>query len=81
MLLDLSPQNLNLLTGQLFQEYRAQRQSWIMSTASALGVLLVVYMLYRLANAFTRGYFVWSLRTAAAVVATAGVVLLLIVSG
>ena len=42
---------------------------------------LVVYALYRLANGFTRGYFVWSLRTAAAVAATAGIVLLLMVIG
>jgi hypothetical protein len=41
----------------------------------------VVYALYRFANSFTRGYFVWSLRTAAAVAATAVVVLVLMVIG
>ena len=81
VLLDVSPQNLSMLAGQLSREYRAERQNWLTSTASALGVLLVVYALYRLANAFTRGYFVWSLRTAAVVIATGGLVLLLMVIG
>ena len=39
-------------------------------------MLLVTYALYRFANAFTRGYFTWSLRTAAAVVAAGAVTLL-----
>jgi hypothetical protein len=44
--------------------------------AGAGAVLLVVYALYRLANAFTRGYFTWSLRTAAAVVAAGAVTMI-----
>ena len=47
----------------------AERQTRVGGIAGAGAVLLVVYALYRLANAFTRGYFTWSLRTAAALAA------------
>jgi len=81
VLLDASDPAIQQLAGELAAARAAENQSWLMSVASAGGVLLVTYALYRLANAFTRGYFVWSLRTAAAVVATAAVVLLLMVIG
>jgi hypothetical protein len=81
VLVDASPENLNQISRELFNEQRAQRKSVFLSAASGAGVLLVTYSLYRLANAFTRGYFVWSLRTAAAVVASAAVVLLHMVIG
>jgi len=74
-------QNVNDISTQLFRQSRAERKSVFVSAASGAGVLLVTYSLYRLANAFTRGYFVWSLRTAAAVVASAAVLLLHMVVG
>jgi hypothetical protein len=81
VLVDASPENLNRISHELFIEHRAQRKSVFVSAASAGGVLLVTYSLYRLANAFTRGYFVWSLRTAAAVVASVAVVLIRLIQG
>jgi hypothetical protein len=81
VLVDASPQNVNDISSQLFRQSRAERKSVFVSAASGAGVLLVTYSLYRLANAFTRGYFVWSLRTAAAVVASAAVLLLHMVVG
>ena len=47
---------------------------------SAGALLLVVYALYRVANGFTRGYFTWSLRTAAAAAAAGAVVLIVAVA-
>ena len=80
VLFDASDPNLSTLANELRAEHRAERRGFVMSFASAAGVLLVVYALYRLANAFTRGYFVWSLRTAAAVAATVVVVLILMIA-
>ena len=80
-LIDASEPAVAKLAEDVTQWRRVETKSWLMTVASAGGVLLVTYALYRLANAFTRGYFVWSLRTAAAVVATTAVVLLLMVVG
>jgi hypothetical protein len=81
VLIDASDPAVDSIASDLSRARAAETQSWLMSVASAGGVLLVTYALYRLANAFTRGYFVWSLRTAAAVVATAAVVVVLMVIG
>ena len=76
VLVDASDRELDRLVGDIHAERFQERQSWVKTVASVGGLLLVIYTLYRLANAFTRGYFVWSLRTAAAVAATAVVVII-----
>ena len=81
VLVDASEPSVSRLAGELAATRGVETRSLFMRVASGGGVLLVTYLLYRLANAFTRGYFVWSLRTTAAVVATTAVVLLLMVVG
>ena len=76
VLVDASDRQLDTLVGDVRRTLRSERQSRLGGLASAGAVLLVTYALYRFANAFTRGYFTWSLRTAAAVVAAGAVTLL-----
>jgi hypothetical protein len=76
VLLDVSDAQLAPLADELRYFQRERRESRLKGLASGGAVLLVIYALYRLANAFTRGYFVWSLRTAAAIAATGAVVVL-----
>lgn len=77
VLIDASDQRVDALARDVRRSLEAQRHARFGGLASAGAVLLVTYALYRFANAFTRGYFTWSLRTAAAVVA-AGVVTLIV---
>lgn len=81
VLVDASHRAMDDLARSIINGRAAEKQSWLMTAASAAAVLLVTYTLYRLANGFTRGYFVWSLRTAAALVATAAVVLVRMIAG
>ena len=76
VLVDASDAKLAPLAAQLEWSVRQHRESRLKTVLSAAGVLLVTYALYRFANAFTRGYFTWSLRTAAAVFAAGAVVLI-----
>ena len=76
VLVDASDKNLDLLAHDVRRTLRSERHARVGGLASAGAVLLVTYALYRFANAFTRGYFTWSLRTAAAVVAAGAVTLL-----
>ena len=80
LLIDASDDQLDPLAGDIRASLDAERQSRLGGLASAAAVLLVTYALYRFANAFTRGYFTWSLRTAAAVVAAGAVVLIVAVA-
>lgn len=80
ILVDASEAKLAPLVAQLEWSTREHRESRLKRVLSAAGVFLVTYALYRFANAFTRGYFTWSLRTAAAVFAAGAVVLIAAVS-
>jgi (2Fe-2S) ferredoxin len=80
LLIDSSDEQLDPLARTVRASLDAERQSRLGGLASAAAVLLVTYALYRFANAFTRGYFTWSLRTAAAVVAAGAVVLIVAVA-
>ena len=77
VLIDASDQEVDALARDVRRSLESQRQARFGGLVSAGAVLLVTYALYRFANGFTRGYFTWSLRTAAAVVA-AGVVTLIV---
>jgi hypothetical protein len=79
VLVDASDHTLDRLTTDVRGSIHAERQSRAKGFAGAGAVLLVTYALYRFANAFTRGYFTWSLRTAAAVVAAGAVTLIVAV--
>lgn len=80
VLVDASDNRLSELALEMRATLAAERRSRIGGLASAAAVLLVTYALYRFANAFTRGYFTWSLRTAAAVAAAGAVVLVVAVA-
>jgi hypothetical protein len=76
VLIDASDAKLNPVVADVRHRLQERRESLAKNLGGGAALLLVVYTLYRLANAFTRGYFTWSLRTAAAVVATGAVVVL-----
>jgi hypothetical protein len=80
VLIDASDAQLDSLADDLRGTLASQRESRVKGFASAVGVLLLTYALYRFANAFTRGYFTWSLRTAAAVLAAGAVMLIVAVA-
>jgi hypothetical protein len=76
VLVDASDARLDAMGRDVRQVLDAEHHARISGLAGAGAVLMVVYALYRLANAFTRGYFTWSLRTAAAVVAAGAVTMI-----
>jgi len=76
VLVDASDARLDEIGRDVRHVLDAEHQTRVGGLAGAGAVLLVVYALYRLANAFTRGYFTWSLRTAAAVVAAGAVTMI-----
>ena len=76
VLLNVADAAIDPLASDVRRALEADRQSRLGGLAGAGAVLLVTYALYRFANAFTRGYFTWSLRTAAAVVAAGAVTLI-----
>jgi hypothetical protein len=76
VLLDASDARLDPVVSEITASLDSQREARVNGFAAAGAILLVTYALYRLANAFTRGYFTWSLRTAAAVVAAGAVTLI-----
>jgi hypothetical protein len=80
VLLDASDPQLERLADEVRWSMQSERQSKVKGFVSAAAVLLVTYALYRFANAFTRGYFTWSLRTAAALAAAGAVVLIVAVA-
>lgn len=80
VLIDASHSQLDRLAQEMRWSMESRRESRAKGFVSAIAVLLVTYALYRFANAFTRGYFTWSLRTAAAVVAAGAVMLVVAVA-
>ena len=80
VLLDASDDQLGRLADEIGWSLQSRQQSQARGFVAAAAVLLVTYALYRFANAFTRGYFTWSLRTAAAVAAAGAVVLIVAVA-
>jgi hypothetical protein len=80
VLIDASDRVLDRLSTDVRGSIHAERQARMRGFVGAGAVLLVTYALYRFANAFTRGYFTWSLRTAAAVVAAGAVTLIVAVA-
>jgi hypothetical protein len=81
VLVDASDARLEEMARDVRHAMDAEHHARVGGLAGAGAVLLVVYALYRLANAFTRGYFTWSLRTAAAVVAAGAVTMIVCIKG
>lgn len=73
VLVDASDAQLATMAGEVRRSLDAQQATRRNGFLAAGAILLVTYALYRLANAFTKGYFTWSLRTAAAIAAAGAV--------
>jgi hypothetical protein len=68
VLVDASPRNLQALADETNGIARARRASFIARAASGAAMVAVIFVIYVVVNAFTRGYFVWRLRVATALV-------------
>jgi hypothetical protein len=73
VLIDASDAKLASVVKEVTGSIREHRQYRTRAFIGSGAVLLVILGIYRLANAFTRGYFTWSLRTTAALIAVVAV--------
>lgn len=80
MLIDASADNLGWLNDRKNAEMQVERVTWARMIASALGVLVVILVTYFFLNMATKGYYIWSLRIAALVLAIVGVVFIFLLS-
>jgi hypothetical protein len=83
VLVDASPGNLQALADEASGITRARRASFIARAASGAAMVAVIFVIYVVVNTFTKGYFVWRLRAATALmlVVALGALLLLAVVG
>jgi hypothetical protein len=68
ILVDASPANLQALADETAGLVRARRASFIARVASGAAMVAVIFIVYVVVNAFTKGYFVWRLRAATALI-------------
>jgi len=68
LLLDVSPEKIAALKQAKQATRVTDRKTWFSLLVSAVGLGLVILILYIFLNAATRGYYTWSLRVAAVVV-------------
>lgn len=81
LLIDLSPGNMQPLANAKFEIVAQQQKTWARILLSFVGMAAVIALVYAFLNAATRGYYSWSLRIAALVLLTAGVVIVLSLAG
>lgn len=67
------------LSGDFAHEYGARRSDGKKAFVGTVVLIAVSFLLYKFVNAYTKGYFTWSLRTAVVVVVVAGVLLLMVI--
>jgi len=79
MLIDTSAEKLSWLGSRKSAEVHVVRTTLAHMIVSALGVLLVIVATYLFLNMATRGYYVWSLRIAGAVLAIMGIISIILV--
>jgi hypothetical protein len=79
LLIDASAEKLSRLGSRKVAEVRVIRNTWAGMILSGLGVLVVIIATYLFLNMATRGYYVWSLRIAGAVLAVAGIVSIILI--
>jgi len=77
VLVRLPPEELRNLADRYFRHVDQVRDTWGRSLGSGLALLALVFVVYLVLNAATRGYYVWVMRTAAGVAAVIGVVFIL----
>ncbi len=79
LLIDVSGPKLAQLASQKAREFRQVRMSWARMGLSAVGVVVLIGVIYFFLNMATMGYYEWSLRIASVVLAVVGVLSILMV--
>lgn len=79
MLIDVSGAKLAQLFNQKTHESRQMRMTWARMGFSAIGVIVLIGVIYFFLNMATRGYYEWSLRIAGIVLAIVAVISVLMV--
>ncbi|MBP7933702.1 MAG: hypothetical protein KA354_03545 [Phycisphaerae bacterium] len=77
VLVKLPPEHLQKLADRYYRHVDQVRETWGRSAKSSLALLALIFVVYLVLNAATRGYYVWVMRTAAGVAAVIGVVVIL----
>ena len=80
LLLDISPDRIMPLAEKKINEYNSARRSWAYHIFSAIGIVIVICVIYLILNAATRGYYTVVLRILTAVGIIAAVLLLMSVA-
>ena len=73
VLVHVPPEKAKSLLDAYGSQAEAQRASWLRTLVSGAGMLVLIVVVYLFLNAATRGYYVWSVRAATAVLAVFGV--------
>jgi hypothetical protein len=79
LLIDVSGSKLAQLAGKKARELREAKMSWARMGLSAVGVVVLIGVIYFFLNMATMGYYEWSLRIASVVLAVVGVLSILMV--
>jgi hypothetical protein len=79
MLIDVSAPKLSRLADLKMGQLHAQKMSWARMGFSALGVVVLIGVIYFFLNMATMGYYEWSLRIAGAILAIVAVLAILMV--
>jgi hypothetical protein len=75
VLVSLPPEKLQVLADRYYRHVEQVRDSWGRSIKSSLALLALIFVVYLVLNAATRGYYVWVMRTTAVLAAVVGVFL------
>jgi hypothetical protein len=79
LLIDVSGPKLAQLASKKAREFREVKMTWARMGLSAVGVVLLIGVIYFFLNMATMGYYEWSLRIASVVLAIVGVLSILMV--
>ncbi len=80
VLVDISPDKFQPLVDDEVSVMRVERLTWARMLLTLLGLGVLITVVYVFLDVATRGYYTWSLRVAAILLAAAGVVLVLLMS-
>ena len=73
MRVHVTPEKADTLLDAYFSYDRGLRASWVQAILSAVGLLVLIGVVYLFLDSATRGYYVWSVRIAAVMMAAVGV--------
>ena len=80
ILIDASPKKVAVIKNSVHRALSARRTTWLRAVGSAMGLALVIVVVYLFLNAATKGYYTWSLRGAAVVLVVVALVAVLAAS-